>query len=460
MRSQLNRLAVLAAMVVCVTTAPTQATKVMLVPVRSTGPYTTFGANGIALSQGAQRVFLEIRVSNWDANLDGAEKLRTLGARLSNEGFSNPMSPSSLRLAQQPCSQSSECTTLFGMNSYCVNASEIPDGCSSSAKCCSPIFVDQGRPDGLQGSALHAIYPQFYFYCRVGDAGENVVDNGSVRYVATVVLDVPETAIGEFTISLRPSEGDLGLDSTFYSFDNQPEQDWRYFEQKEVSSARLFIGVPPKQNHGLRNRYISLLPGISAPGAYAVELVSLHHPSRPAPSVYSPSDLTPFEGQLRWVGPPGVYPMAAAYPEHVFYAAKLQCTPHVINWIPYSAIEVYGDEIIPDSIYRLRRYDASCTDPNNPQCFYFDMGELRTGRWGDIVPPFEVDQPGSQPNISDVAAMVDQHNDYFGAPSKAQCQLHDNSVNPSRLIDAIDISYVVGAFKGLAYPYSGPSQCP
>ncbi len=445
------------------------AAKLSLVPVRSSAPYTRIGLNGIVLYPGAQQLFLEFYVYDWNTDHDGTPVLTGAGARVGPAGFSNPVCPSSLRLAEQPCTTDDDCSLLFQTSpatSLCRTQAQLPAVCVSGGNCCSPLYVDTGHGNTITDDFDNSvILDELFVECVARNDSLN--DIHIWKYFGTLVLDIPADAFGEFIIPLRPFAGLSGGTSSFYRFKTDPLQsvdELGYVSGQDLYPARVYIGVQPKQVFSSKNRYLSFIPGeIEKPSAYAVELVSLHHPARPAPSPFASVDFTPFEGQLRWIGPPALYPMAAAQPQHVFHAARLQCTPHVSDWSTFTVIEVYGPEVIPDSFYRIRRYDASCTDPDNPLCVFDDVGEMRTGRWGDIVSPFENDvhnTSGAQPNFSDVAGLIDQLKDLPGAPSKAQCQLRDNLVDPARLIDAIDNSYVVSAFKGLAYPFAGPSQRP
>jgi hypothetical protein len=266
-------------------------------------------------------------------------------------------------------------------------------------------------------------------------------------------LDVPADAFGEFTLTFRENE-------TFIQDDRPPPNN-----NVPITSfvpAKVFIGVQPSVEYPIKPRYFSFTPGgIGDPHGYAVRLTSLHHPTRGTPgSPYQTADFSGFEGQIRWLGPPVPYVIAEASPTQTFTASKVQCDPYFAAdevWPATSLLYVLGAEVIPDSLYEVKMLRADCID--------FDVcglsvGSFQTGRWADVVPPFEINAPGSQPDIGDISGMVERFRNSFGCPSKAQSQLQPNIPDPSRKVNFSDISNAVNAFRGFAYPYAGPSPCP
>ena len=78
-------------------------------------------------------------------------------------------------------------------------------------------------------------------------------------------------------------------------------------------------------------------------------------------------------------------------------------------------------------------------------------------RWGDLVAPLSTPGGTAQPNMTDVAALVDKFQDGLGAPIKAQALLA--GVDPYGNVSLADdfnfmhIAACVDAFRGLPYPY-------
>jgi len=88
--------------------------------------------------------------------------------------------------------------------------------------------------------------------------------------------------------------------------------------------------------------------------------------------------------------------------------------------------------------------------------------QIRTTRWGDMRSPYNPPDPSVQPDISDVAALVDKFRNAPGSPIKARAILVSGTSNPwgdmSNGVLQVDlgfsqISACVDAFRGLPYPY-------
>ncbi len=211
-----------------------------------------------------------------------------------------------------------------------------------------------------------------------------------------------------------------------------------------ITSCPSSVAPGPEPAAVTKNRYISLKPDSTATSAaLRVKMTSL------------PAPFTGFIGQSRWVGPPQPYEEGAT-PGTTFMASALQCTPHVRDWSTVGLLHVFGAEIVPDAEYEIQ---ATACDPGSESGFSAPL-IVRTARWGDVAEPFNPPSPSIQPDIADVAAIVDKFKDVSGALIKARSQLHPSVPDPAALIDFVDISSAVDAFKGVAYPYGGPSSCP
>ncbi|MBI3835972.1 MAG: hypothetical protein HY287_16725 [Planctomycetes bacterium] len=225
-----------------------------------------------------------------------------------------------------------------------------------------------------------------------------------------------------------------------------------------------FVYGPPTIIPGsdAKNRYLGIAganPGRSM--AIRVRLVSLHHPNPPNLPQYPSPDFTAFEGQDRWVGPPSPRPESDSSPT-TFMAAKLQCTPYFTDWSAIGTVHVYGSEIVPSSTYQVQAIDDSCTSGLGSESSYSTSLSLLTARWGDVTAPYQTPSPDglSQPNVSDIATVVDKFKDSPAAGAKAQVQLQPNSPDPATSVNISDVASTVDAFKQLAYPYPGPQVCP
>jgi hypothetical protein len=211
-------------------------------------------------------------------------------------------------------------------------------------------------------------------------------------------------------------------------------------------------------NGVFKNRFISFQTTIAGcETAIRVELVSLNHPDPPSTAGVAESDFSAFEGEYRWVGPPEVLEESVR-PLSYFNAAALRCEPYFMDWSSVGLIHVYGTEIVPSSTYNVQFVDVSCDNWNDPACGMKTL-RINTGRWGDVVAPFHAADGGSQPDFSDIAAIVDKFV-RLPFPLTASAELNPNLPNPAQFIDFRDVSAAVDAFGGMPYPYAGPDKCP
>ena len=230
-------------------------------------------------------------------------------------------------------------------------------------------------------------------------------------------------------------------------------------------SAFLSGCIPPAaaaaESGGLiKNRFISMEPGAtSQPTAVRVTLASLHHPDPPNNPGSPPPNFSAFEGQVRWIGPPTDY-VETTNPATTFKGAMLQCGPYYTDWSTVGLIHVFGSEIVPSSAYDVAVVGEHC-DPAN-ESNYSAVLTVSTGMWGDVAASFQQPWPASrtQPDIADVSAIVDKFKAANGAAIVARAMLQPDAPNPNASISFSDISACVDAFKGVAYPYPGPSPCP
>ncbi len=163
--------------------------------------------------------------------------------------------------------------------------------------------------------------------------------------------------------------------------------------------------------------------------------------------------------QIRWVGLPIEY-CENSNCSSSFHASQLQDTPYFTDWSLYDSFHIYGDEIIPESRYALQAIDEySYNDPNMNEWWYSFPMTVQTGKWGDVVAPFDRFTSSSQPSIADILAIVDK---WLGElePRKARAQLQPQIPNPSADVGIADILKAVDAWLGSPYPYPIDSCVP
>ncbi|MBI1826426.1 MAG: hypothetical protein HYR83_08570 [Planctomycetes bacterium] len=214
----------------------------------------------------------------------------------------------------------------------------------------------------------------------------------------------------------------------------------------DISNADFTIAACPAASAAqaeaspvLKNRYIALVPqNTGVPTSLQVVLANL------------PPPFDSHNGEVRWVGPPQSYTDEAH--GNSFWAATLQCQPYMQDWGSIGTLYVYGREIIPDATYQV---SAAICDVNNPGHFSSPLS-IGTSIWGDVVAPFG----GAQPDISDIAAVVDAFRDLPTAVVKPRAELNGDSVNPGTPVNISEVANAVNAFRGLPYSFAGPGTCP
>jgi hypothetical protein len=196
----------------------------------------------------------------------------------------------------------------------------------------------------------------------------------------------------------------------------------------------------------------------ASPTALRVTLTSLHHPSPPYTGGLA-ADFSAFEEQIRWVGPPSTYVESTGDPT-LFVAAALQCLPYYHDWSTVGLVHVIGREIVPSSTYAVERLSGSCLG-NETNCTLVSASlGLATMRWGDVDGPFNPPEKSTQPDVSDISAIVNKFKNTPGAPIKVRAALSDDDPDLTQDIGFAQISDCVDAFKGQPFPYAGPATCP
>jgi hypothetical protein len=198
-----------------------------------------------------------------------------------------------------------------------------------------------------------------------------------------------------------------------------------------------------------RGRYILIdMPDTSGPAAVRVRLSSLGR-------------FRSYVGEWRWLGPPQQLPDEdRSHPGRTSTVTPLQCDPHFQDWSGTGVVAIFGAELMPGSSYAIDLVDASCWDFQDPSC-YSDPLVVQTGKWGDVMPPFDGDDPGApQPDFHDITGVIKKFLAAPDAPLKASAQLQPNVVFPNRRVSFKDVAACVSAFIGDPYPFVGPCPCP
>ncbi|MEK6799186.1 MAG: hypothetical protein AABZ12_09500 [Planctomycetota bacterium] len=198
--------------------------------------------------------------------------------------------------------------------------------------------------------------------------------------------------------------------------------------------------------------------------AVRVKMDSLHHPDPPNIPCCPAPDFTAWEGGYRWAGPIVEYNYTVLPPTS-FYGSQLRCDPTFADYPGAGAFSIYAPEVMPDSQYSIQIVDIACADSLDEEDCYSDPLLGGTQRWGDTVSTFQNDifpVPAfpSQPNVLDVAAIVDHIKGIPGAVGKTRAQLQPNGPAPGANVNVLDLAYDVDALKNKAYPFAGPCTCP
>ncbi len=412
---------------------------VVIQPTSATGTHTIIGTD-IFLPSGPRRVGFELRVAGW-----GPKELRTAQARINSAGLDNggvPVGTTSVACSGNNSTGHSFCAQTLGAGSRCQL--DCSNGCQ-----CDWAFQSTLREDyvafGFSNiSAVDSSTSNARFGMTLDDSSY-IVDPGVSLYLGTFYLDVPAGADGIYDVGIMD-------DDTFF---HGPEPiPGGYIPIELHSGARIIIGPPVAPG----SRYVAFEP--EEPGlqtAVRVVLTSVYHPGPPV-SAGEDRDFGAVEGQVRWLGPPATFPDAA--PGSSFLGARLQCTPHFADWGSMGTVQVYGHAIIPSSVYTIVQVPISCQDnPNDPFCFGLPQ-TVHTGQWGDVAAPFARSDQAAQPDVADIAVIIDSFRGLLSAAPKARTYLRDPIPDPSKAINFADVKLAVDAIRGQPYPYPVPPSCP
>jgi len=186
---------------------------------------------------------------------------------------------------------------------------------------------------------------------------------------------------------------------------------------------------------GLKNRFISFIPGGGSSFGVKVTLFNLNPSSVANPSAYN--------GTVRWVGPPTLN--VSDTPSSPFNAAALQCAFHAQTW-PAGVLNVFGATVVPASAYDVQAC-VSATGPCSAPL------RVSTAKWGDIIAPVLT------VNFQDIQSIVDKFQFDATSPSKTRTKLFE-PVNPNSNVNFQEVSADVAAFQGKPYKQVSPAVPP
>jgi subtilisin family serine protease len=245
----------------------------------------------------------------------------------------------------------------------------------------------------------------------------------------------------------------------------------------QESCLACFPTSPPQSEPNAMNKvravsFVAGDPGI--PQAVRVTLVDL------------PPPFEQYEGRSYWVGapemhcsnsghphppqpnsPPNFGCAASGEPERWYWAAHLQCTPHVMDWTTLylydKGIHIHSGVVVPAGTYAVETIDAQClsTRCSDGVPAFSDPLMVPTSMWGDILKDNSTNPPGP-PNfvvdISDVVGVLDKFRNRVGCAAKVRADIEPALVDLH--VNITDITYTLDAAVSVPYPFAFVLPCP
>jgi cysteine-rich repeat protein len=220
------------------------------------------------------------------------------------------------------------------------------------------------------------------------------------------------------------------------------------------------VPSPPLQETAIipKNRYISFIPQNSGKQtALRVTLKTL------------PLGFEAFEDRTVWVSSPKDICETSSVSEgdcvlSKFKAAQLQTgtqcsTPYYADWGTLGLVNIFGSEIVPNSVYEIQVIEEGC-NPDNPNCYSAPI-EVKTGKFGKILPDNENANPltwNGQVQIADALETIKAFSNSPDKLTKARTEIEYEVID--NMANIGDTVQVLKAFSGLSYSsHQGITNC-
>jgi hypothetical protein len=392
---------------------------VALKPVGATVPH-RIHRNEITILMGGGRVTLELQIAGWDPNLDGLAKLGMYMAEIDSASFAGVLSIGGL-----PCATNDDCY----LSAACLPRGVCTATTAAYIESFHPNFVFSGnQPITLVSFAD----PDVDYSAFLAGSGTGVVDPGQAAYGGTLILDVPPSATGTYTIGFTADTALLNeFDQAIPGVDDRVPAVIRINEDCNGNGVRDDIdiangtltdadgdGAPDECEFGvpgvepMGSRYIRVTPQ-GGGGPVALRVTSEQFPC--------------LERYVRLQGA-GI--------------GRLSDTPQFLTPAQWGTVSIADAEVISGATYSLMAELAGG-----------GLGLAASGStmgWGDVGPPW------GNVDFRDVSGTVDRFKAVSTAPPVARTDFYP--AVPDGVIDFRDISATVDAFKGYGYPFGVP--CP
>ncbi len=135
--------------------------------------------------------------------------------------------------------------------------------------------------------------------------------------------------------------------------------------------------------------------------------------------------------------------------------ATLSCSPDFRVWNNAGTINISHELIVPGGTFAVQTIHQSC-DLDVEQAYSTPL-PLTTSAWADVGGPYDVVArlwtipDGSVDVAFDVVAILDKFMNRAAAPEKTRVDLQPST--PDQIIDVLDISFAIDAFRGMKYPF-------
>lgn len=193
-----------------------------------------------------------------------------------------------------------------------------------------------------------------------------------------------------------------------------------------------------------KNRYLTVVP--QSPGRITALRVTF---------LGLPPPFDVWNGARRWVGRPEAF-SDGLIPPTTIKRSRLSCDPFYADWGAEGEIQIGDGAVVPNAAYLIEAIGGLC-DISAEGNYSVGLQVMTTAVWGDLVGSGSASPDGAVDAL-DVVGAVSNFKAVPGAPSTPQVDLYPRM--PDVLVNALDITLVVDAFKEFAFPFSGPSNCP